>query len=130
MKIKRTEMLKLSALCIGIAIFTPGLLWGANKDPFLPLISETTPLPIEISELSLEPKPLLQAILIGGKKKGAIINNHYLTEGDVIPENPDVKIISIEKGGVIAKHRLNEYQLKIWKFYPIIKDDKEQKKTR
>jgi len=117
-------------LCLAVVFFAPGPISGANsrnsdqRDPFIPLVTvekgrEASPLP-ELS--SLEPGITLQAILTGQKKRGAIINNHFLLEGDVIPEAPDAKVISVEKDRVIVKYRLNNYQLRMWDFRIILKD--------
>jgi hypothetical protein len=129
MKNKRLVLGFFSILCLATVFFAPGPIIGANlrnsdqRDPFIPLVTEkgreTSPLP-ELS--SLEPGITLQAILTGQKKRGAIINNHFLLEGDVIPEASEAKVVSVEKDRVIVKYRLNNYQLRMWDFRIIIKD--------
>ena len=115
-----------------LAFLAPGLISGEKsrnpdrRDPFIPLVTEKGKEMVLLPELSsLDPEIVLQATLTGQKKRGAIINNHFLVEGDVIPEAPEVKVVRVEKDRVVVNYRLNNYQLRMWDFRLIIKGSPE-----
>ena len=92
---------------------------SSHRDPFIPLIPE------ELKEIKMPELSglgiTLQAILVMQNQRGVIVNNHFLREGDIIP-NTDARIVRIEKERVIINYRLNNYQVRIWNFFPIIKN--------
>jgi len=90
-----------------------------RRDPFIPLIPE------ELEEIKMPEfsgsEITLQAILVMQNQRGAIVNNHFLLEGDMIP-NTEARIVRIEKERAIINYRLNNYQVRIWNFSPIIRN--------
>ncbi|MFH0795559.1 MAG: hypothetical protein V2A65_00685 [Candidatus Omnitrophota bacterium] len=112
-------------LVLGILFLLPPSSHGGDRiqssdrrDPFIPLIPEELT-EVKIPEFSGS-EITLQAILVMQNQRGVIINNHFLLEGDMIP-NTSVRIVHIEKERVVVNYRLNNYQVRIWNFFPIIK---------